>query len=150
MLLDLSSATVSLYHRHTACFCRSWQSCVVFHGQHNSSKVRRLLHTYKAKLRKPFLVYVQRRLILCSSTPCCPSLCNVCLLWQALSFLGAAVNVARLPERLFVVPLGHSSKKGDGPRHEPHTPATRRVPGAFDYWLNSHQIVRPQALSTCT
>ncbi len=51
---------------------------------------------------------------------------------QALSFVGAAVNVARLPERLLVVPLAERGGK---------EPAARRSPGLFDYWLNSHQIV---------
>ncbi|KAK9821303.1 hypothetical protein WJX81_005376 [Elliptochloris bilobata] len=58
---------------------------------------------------------------------------------EALSFVGAAVNVARLPERLFVVPLaGASSRKRDGTNGGA---STRRFPGAFDYWLNSHQIM---------
>ena len=61
---------------------------------------------------------------------------------QALSFFGAAVNVARLPERFFVVPLA-ARREACEPYPKGHEAVgDRRSPGAFDYWLNSHQIVR--------
>ena len=52
--------------------------------------------------------------------------CNVdCM--QATSFIGAFVNVLRVPEKWF-----HS---------EAAAAQGRRGAGRFDYWLNSHQIM---------
>lgn len=46
---------------------------------------------------------------------------------QASSFVGAAVNVKRIPEKWF---------------HDAAAAAQgKRVAGLFDYWLNSHQIM---------
>ena len=44
-----------------------------------------------------------------------------------LSIVGASINIARIPERWYPAP---AREKGEA-----------RVPGAFDYWLNSHQIM---------
>ena len=46
---------------------------------------------------------------------------------QASAVVGAVVNVARVPEKLFF------PKEGPEPKC--------RKPGPFDYWLNSHQIM---------
>ena len=46
---------------------------------------------------------------------------------QATSFIGALVNVLRIPEKWF-----HNSAAAE---------QGKRVAGVFDYWLNSHQIM---------